>query len=219
MNFTKVCQLLNVQHIDAAKDVMADILQEYTMSYRHYHNMLHINDCQTELDLLDLDDVEKAIISFAIYEHDIVILPSSYISDVDYEMEKLSGYRCMHDCYRLGVETQIAEEIMSLINATALSSQNNVDFLTSTKKKIIADIDISIFGKDFDYVMDRMERGVRQEYFYVTDEVYKRERIKILNQLLANGFVYHTPYFRDKYNQKAIVNIKQLIVYLGGKIV
>jgi len=218
MDFTNVCMLLGAKRPDAITEVHSDILCEYSQCYRYYHNNQHIDECQAELDSLDLDDIEKAVISFALYEHDIVILPHelvilphAHLSGI--HCETLSGYRCSYDCNRLGIDLTVADKIISLIHATDLKNQEGSQFCTSTK--IIADIDISILGKDFDHVMSRMEEGIRLEYFYVPDDVYKIERIKVLKQLLKDGFVYHTPYFRSKYNQKAVENIKRLMSHLG----
>jgi len=215
-NFIETCRVLRATSTAAIVSlVFADIEHEYNMSYRHYHNKSHIEDCQAELKQIIADDAklldlyEIAIISFAIYYHDIVMLYQNYVCSCEW----LSTQRSEYDCLRLGIDSNVQRDARLLILATELSRQTTQLFLTSSKQKIIADIDISVFGKNMQDLLE-VEQQIRQEHFYVPNDLYIKERTKILQSFLDRPHVYHTPYFCEKYEKIAIDNLKELIISL-----
>ena len=51
-------------------------------------------------------------------------------------------------------------------------------------------------------------KNIRKEYEFVPDDIYNKERKKILNKYLKFQFIYKTRKFRDLYERQARTNIK-----------
>ena len=74
----------------------------------------------------------------------------------------------------------------------------------------MSDIDLSILGRTTD-VYDRYERAIGEEYKWVPNVTFRRERRKILRGFLERETIFHTDRFNDLYEEPARVNLKRAI--------
>ncbi len=81
-------------------------------------------------------------------------------------------------------------------------------------EEILCDIDLMILGAAKN-TFDAYENGIRKEYAWVPDEIYRRERVKVLNGFLARPRIYYRPKFFEKYEARARGNLRQLIARLA----
>ena len=72
--------------------------------------------------------------------------------------------------------------------------------------EILVDVDLSILGASRER-FDEYERQVREEYAWVPDFLYRRERGKILKDFLARPRIFSTALFRSRYEEQARSNI------------
>ncbi|MBN2442946.1 MAG: pantetheine-phosphate adenylyltransferase [Spirochaetales bacterium] len=179
------------------------IVQHYSEYHRSYHTMEHILNGLEELNninhLLSYPDELEC----AWWYHDIIYKPGSLIN-----------------------EEESASYTRGRLSATALS-KNKIhricDFIlktkhpaapTSTDDGYLIDIDLAILGKSYTCFL-AYEEKIRNEYYFVQDHEYVKERKKFLSLLLEQSTLYHTDYFRKKYEKQARENITQLITNLG----
>ena len=84
-------------------------------------------------------------------------------------------------------------------------------FLTSLEEKCMADIDLSILGKSEERY-DRYAKAIPEEFGLAGDYGFNKVRALFLeNKLLAKPMIFHTPYFIEKYEDKARENIAREI--------
>ena len=77
-------------------------------------------------------------------------------------------------------------------------------------EEIMADIDLASLGKPADE-FDKDGANIRAEYSWVTDEAYRAGRLGILEGFLKRRPIYHTAYFREKYEAQARENLERAI--------
>jgi predicted metal-dependent HD superfamily phosphohydrolase len=75
-------------------------------------------------------------------------------------------------------------------------------------QELILDLDLSILGAS-PARFDVYEAQIRQEFSWIPDAVYKRDRAKILTAFLSRWVIYHTTYFRDMLEVQARENLER----------
>jgi predicted metal-dependent HD superfamily phosphohydrolase len=75
------------------------------------------------------------------------------------------------------------------------------------------DIDLAILGQD-EEKFDEYERNIRQEYAFVPEDVFKRERAKVLRYFLNRPSIFLTEYLIQKYEKRARRNLTRSIAKL-----
>ena len=82
--------------------------------------------------------------------------------------------------------------------------------------KLTADIDLSILGRN-EAEFEQYEASIRQEYHWVSEAIYRKARVKILESFLNRPTLFWTDLFRARYEVPARDNLRRLIYRLGGK--
>ena len=84
-----------------------------------------------------------------------------------------------------------------------------------TDAEILVDVDLSILGAAPER-FDQYERQVREEYAWVPDFLFRRERKAILKEFLARPQIFSSTRFRDRYEPQARANIERSLERLGA---
>ena len=71
---------------------------------------------------------------------------------------------------------------------------------------LMCDIDLAILGAE-PWRFDQYDAAIRREYEWVPEDVYRRERARVLAGFLERPRIYHTPYFHDILEVQARVNL------------
>jgi len=172
-------------------DVIITKLMEDT---RFYHSVSHVVDLIKKVEELDVDEDLKGKLKDVSLFHDIIY----DVNSQDNEKESAEFYSKFMDISHLDVE--------EAIKATALHDSKN------ELEEIFMDLDLSTLGANtLDYKVYMV--GIRSEYAFVPWDVYKTERIKILNSFISRSKIYKTKHFSQLENQ-ARANIQFEIEYL-----
>lgn len=181
-----------------AGDVFHMLIDAYSESHRHYHNLQHVGEM-----LAALPSCSNALY-MAVWFHDAVYDPK--LKDNEEKSAELAEKKCIG----MGYCEEFAADVASLIMATKHVAEPSAE-----EAKKLCDADLAIFASPRVYDYDA---GIRKEYSYIPEEAYLQRRKRLLNGFLAKPCIYHTKEFRDKYEEKARENLKALIQELNNKL-
>ncbi|MFX1477540.1 MAG: hypothetical protein ACFFCI_05370 [Promethearchaeota archaeon] len=175
------------------------IEKSYNLSNRQYHNLDHINLMLYEVKRFKnrIDDYDSVL--FAIWFHDIIYDP------LKSDNEERSAKYATQVLDKINYEKNRIQKVQELILRTKDHTIQNSN--ESYDMKIFLDLDLLILGMErIQYI--KYAKSVRKEYNFVSEDIYNKERKKILNQYLNSHFIYKTKILRDLYEKQARSNIR-----------
>lgn len=183
---------------DRLSQVHEKLINRYSDTHRHYHNIDHIVECLNEF-----NEVENLLknpfeVWLAVWFHDVVYNPRAHDNEersVDYAEKAL----------REIVDEGTLENITRLIMATKHDRP-----ASDHDAKFIQDIDLAILG-GHKIKFDEYEEGIRMEYAWVPEDSFRKSRADILSGFIERSAIYQTNYFREKYEETARANLHRSI--------
>jgi predicted metal-dependent HD superfamily phosphohydrolase len=177
------------------------VIWKYCDPRRHYHNISHLIGCITMLGLVRHLADEPALLELALWIHDLESDPTS----TQNERRSLSTFFTHYNAYinLPYIDNDVRNKLIELVMTT--THNTSFDF-GSQDQKLICDIDLVTLGgmeSDFEIYCHK----VRKEYFMFSDDVYYINRLSLLTYFLTRGFIYRTPYFRERCEAQAIKNL------------
>ena len=139
------------------------------------------------------------LVYFSWVNHDSIYNPKSKDNE-----EKSAGF-----AYHLAIKMGLGGKFASSSNRLILITKH-IKKPKTTDEKIIADIDLSIFGQS-PSLFDKYEENIRKEYYFCPPEIYKPGRVKILKGFLDRNPLYQIPEIKEKYEATAKENLKRSI--------
>jgi predicted metal-dependent HD superfamily phosphohydrolase len=177
-----------------------ELVAAYTAPGRHYHNLMHIEDCLGALARVDnLSAAEREILSEAIWWHDVVYDPTR--TDNEELSARLAGQHIRPD---------LRQEVGRLIRLTKTHHVDPDDRLGA----ILISIDLSILGTE-PARYDAYAAAIRKEFAHVPDRDYRTGRCMVLNQFAARPVIFPDAVFAARYDQQARENLARELVSLG----
>ena len=185
--------------VEPRPHVYASLLEKYTSSSRHYHDLNHIENCLMELDRVKKSAKDPRLIELAIWFHDAVYDPERT------DNEERSAEYAVNTLGELGLPEEPLKKVRDMIRATSHREK-----ALGLDTRLLLDIDLSILGKPEKQYRHYME-NIRKEYAYIPLEEYARHRIRFLRGLLERRSIYHTRSFRERYEESARRNMRHEI--------
>ncbi len=188
------------------------LLKQYVQGDRHYHNLQHIVSGLDELKevehLLDC----KELVQFAWWYHDSIYYTGCLEKGMPAIVKDNEEKSAMLAC---GVAKEIGmnEEFLANLEKLILLTKHDKE-PEDINGKILVDVDLAILGQP-SKVFDVYEQAIRREYHWVPEEIFKRERAKVLQNFFDRKGIYHTEHFRNKYEAQARKNLEFSIFKLG----
>jgi predicted metal-dependent HD superfamily phosphohydrolase len=169
----------------------------YTQSDRHYHNLQHIYHVLTILDRFANRLQDPMSVILAAWFHDFVY--DSQSTDNEVQSAKIAK-ELLQD---IGLSHKTIDRIQQLILAT----QGHQTDIWDNDLCIFLDADLAIFGTNpAQYQI--YARSIRREYSWVSDELYRAGRIRVLESFLQRDRLYHTKLLFDDLESRARLNIE-----------
>lgn len=193
--FSQNC-ILFTQDQDSIDILWSEIENKYSEKGRYYHNLEHLENMFSELDIVKGKIENLAAISFSVFYHDVIYDAASKTN------EEQSAEFAQLGLKKLGIDQNSIEKISEQISATKVhqqSSDNDTNYLL--------DADLSILGKSLKSYMDYTKK-IRKEYSIYPDLLYKPGRKKVLKHFLELKNIFKTEDFREKYENQARENIQ-----------
>jgi len=177
------------------EDLWSEIKTQYSKTNRHYHNLTHLNNLESELLPLKDKITDWQILIFSIAYHDIVY--NTLKTDNEEKSARLANSRLS----KLDISKVQRNKCLSQIRATKghnISEDPDTNYLT--------DADLAILGSDSQEYL-KYVKSIRKEYKLYPDFVYNPGRKKVLEHFLQMPRIYKTDYFYNKYEERARKNI------------
>ncbi|MBI4154794.1 hypothetical protein HY498_01770 [Candidatus Woesearchaeota archaeon] len=181
------------------EEYYSKILLCYSDERRKYHTIEHIDSCLDEFRKVYHLAEHPNELEMAIWMHDAVLDIRSINN------EELSAGMAIAISNNMGMKKEFCDLVRRIILAT-----KHKHHPSDIESQLMADIDLAIFGKSKKEFND-YEDKIRQEYESVYKETFRIERIKILQIFIDRQYIYCTDFFRQKYENRAIRNLKRSI--------
>lgn len=194
-NFTSLCLQFNEDQI-LIENLWSEIEKKYSEKRRHYHNLNHLENMFSELELVKDKILNLNNISFSVFYHDVIYDATSKLN------EEKSAEFAESRLQQLGLNETDLAEISEQILATKSHQQSEKSDIN-----YLLDVDLSVLGKDPETYLDYTKK-IRKEYSIYPDFLYKPGRKKVLKHFLDLESIFKTEYFRTKYELQAKENIE-----------
>jgi predicted metal-dependent HD superfamily phosphohydrolase len=180
------------------------LINAYTKSDRHYHNLDHIYQVLTTIERFGDKVQNPTAVSLAAWFHDFVYDPQA--SDNEFQSAKLAQVLLTN----VGVPLAVIDRTQQLILAT----QGHQIDMSDRDKCIFLDADLAILGTDpAQYQV--YQRSIRREYSWVSDSAYQAGRSQVLTNFLRRDRLYATDLLFDQLESIARFNLEQEIASLA----
>jgi predicted metal-dependent HD superfamily phosphohydrolase len=175
------------------------LVAAYTAPGRHYHNLMHIEDCLDALARVEnLSPLEREILSEAIWWHDVV-----------YDATRLDNEELSAQLAEQHVRENLRQEVGRLIRLTKTHDVQPDDRLGA----ILISIDLSILGAE-PVRYDAYAAAIRQEFIHVLESDYRAGRAKVLSQFAARPVIFPDAAFAARYDRPARDNLARELASL-----
>ena len=175
------------------------IEKRYNSSNRHHHNLDHINLMLTEVKRFKNKINDYDSVCLAIWFHDIIYDPQR--EDNEERSAKCTKEFLVKVNYEKSRIHKVQEFIFRTKDHTIQKGTEDYDI------KVFLDLDLLILGmKREEFV--KYAKSIRKEYNFISDDIYNKERKKILNLYLNSQFIFKTKKFRNLFEKQARKNIK-----------
>jgi predicted metal-dependent HD superfamily phosphohydrolase len=185
---------------DDGEAIFQELVARYAESHRAYHTLEHIGECLLHLDSARYLLMSPVEVELAIWFHDAIYNPRRG------DNEDQSARLAEGQLQMAGVDNALATRTAELIRLTTHERDN-----LKGDEAILCDVDLAILGAEPER-FNRYNATIRQEYSWVSENVYRIERSRVLESILNRSHIYHTRFFSDRLEQKARKNLTQAII-------
>jgi predicted metal-dependent HD superfamily phosphohydrolase len=179
----------------APAGVYEDLIARYTEPHRHYHTARHLEECFAELANVRAEAERPAEVELALWFHDAIYEPKRH------DNEERSAEWARRVAVDAGLDASVADRVAALVMATRHNALPD-----GADARVLVDVDLAILGAAEER-FDEYERGVRQEYAWVPAIVFRRERRKLLERILARPRIFQTRHLSETREQRARDNL------------
>ncbi|MBQ0786776.1 MAG: hypothetical protein KBT69_04705 [Oceanihabitans sp.] len=183
------------------KDYWNEIIKQYSLKSRHYHNLFHLHNMLNQLENYADKITHLDSLKFAIWYHDIIYKSSKK------DNEEKSALFAKNRLKSLNINDEKLEIVQKLILST---KKHEIVLSGNNDNAYLLDLDLSILGTDWKTYQNYIQ-NIRKEYKIYPDFIYKPGRKKVLNHFLERETLYFTDTFKNKYEAQARLNIKKEI--------
>jgi predicted metal-dependent HD superfamily phosphohydrolase len=196
-----------------SQKVFLELVRAYSSVGRFYHTLEHIQLVLKVIEEIRRQSPPQALgiinfpaIQLAAWFHDVI-----YDSKAKDNEEKSAEYAAA-TLTRLGIPINTVECVQNLILNTKTHQAPPADI----DSQILLDADLAILGaSELEY--KTYAQGIRQEYAWVADELYRRKRIQVLQNFLQRKRIYFTPQLFVKLESRARLNLQAEIATLSSQ--
>ncbi|MBD9397279.1 N-methyl-D-aspartate receptor NMDAR2C subunit [Pseudomonas sp. PDM11] len=175
------------------------LMAAYAQPQRHYHGLQHLEECLAHFgQVRDLAEYPEEV-EIALWFHDAV-----------YDVRGTSNERQSADwAVRALLSCEASQPTQNRVEQLIMATRHDAAPVDGDERLLI-DIDLSILGAEPERFAEYY-RQIRAEYSWVPEPVYSMKRKAVLSSFLARPSIYSTPYFRERFEAQARVNLSAAI--------
>ena len=166
---------------------------------RAYHNLDHLDEMLHHLDRhrsAGSVPTDEGIFGMALVYHDLVYKPTR--SD--------NEQRSAQAAEELLLAGKITPDRIARCNALIMATKAHLPVPKDHDANLLIDLDLAVLARDPDGY-DRYAAAVRKEFWMVPGFVFRRGRVRALNQFLDREHIYQTDFGRAEYEEQARENL------------
>ena len=196
-----------------SQKVFLDLVRAYSTVGRFYHTLEHIQLVLKVIEEIRMQSPPQTLlvinfpaIQLAAWFHDVI-----YDSKSKDNEEKSAEYAAA-TLTRLGIPINTVECVKNMI----LNSKKHQAPSTDIDSQMLLDADLAILGaSESEY--KTYAQGIRQEYAWVADELYRMRRIQVLQIFLQRERIYLMHQLFVKLEARARLNLQTEIAALSSQ--
>lgn len=173
------------------------VLEAWDEPHRHYHTRHHLEDCLVALQPVRQRCRHPGEVALAVWFHDVVYDTHSATNEAD------SADLAEQALFEAGLTGPVVGRVRSLILATG-----HVGGPATTDEAVLCDIDVLVLGSDPERYR-QYQQGIRQEYGWVPETVFKEGRSKVLEAFLEQPKIYRSPDYQERFETPARRNLQR----------
>src|SRR5215475_16150066 len=184
----------------AIENLFNSIVEHYSAKDRAYHNLSHIQSLLSLSESLPDKIQNRDAFYFAIWFHDVIYdtkRSDNEEKSAEFAVEALAGI-------------DVPEQTVAITREMILATKHHHADDLSWDMKAFLDLDISILGAP-EEIYKEYSRAIRKEYSWVPAVLYRKGRMKVLNDFMDRESIYQTEEIRAKYETRARHNIAEEI--------
>lgn len=181
---------------ETAVSVWDDLRQRYSEDGRFYHNLDHLHHALQIAQDLQEEAENFTAVQLAIWFHDIIY--DAKAQDNEEKSAMFAG--------RVLFQWELNELLIAEVVRLILLTKSHVLMGDDHNGRVLLDADLAILGAP-DVSYDAYAHAVRQEYAFVSEDVYRQGRQLILQQFLNRPTLFSTEPMRLLLEAQARQNI------------
>jgi predicted metal-dependent HD superfamily phosphohydrolase len=187
-----------------------DLLTRWREPHRVYHGPRHLTETLDAADILMSTDRSQnpQVAALALWFHDAV---HDGVAGQDESDSAALARQMLARCSADDSAAPLASEVARLVLVTVDHRTEPEDGLGA----LVSDADLAILAAD-PVRYGEYTRQVRAEYAHVPDADFRAGRSAVLDQLLDNGNLYHTPHARRHWQDQAVANLRAELATLSS---
>lgn len=202
---TQLAALMGRQSAEIRERLFQALAEYYSGPGRFYHNLHHVAEVLRLLVTLGVGARRDEAVSFAAWFHDAVY-DTRRADNEERSAELAAGWLA-----QFGAPQETINRVRRLILATKKHEAGNL----SRGGLLFLDADLSILGAPEEIYL-QYRAAIRKEYAWVEEEVYRRERKRILENFVARERLYFTDELRGRLEAQARLNLRAELRALGS---
>jgi pantetheine-phosphate adenylyltransferase len=204
--FKKLLEYQLFKNIEAIKRFNGDssttncVIAAYSEVHRKYHGLNHLITCINEFNSCEKLLKEPNLVKFALMYHDFIYKTLSKTNEEESAIAAVTRRDTLGARW-LPNDTKTKNLILATKH-TEIQEDNDCKYL--------CDIDLAALGYSY-RIFEYNNFLIREEYPEISTEKFIAGRIQFLESMHNKEFIYHTDFFRNKYELKAKDNIKRYL--------
>ncbi|GAB2733773.1 HD domain-containing protein [Kitasatospora kifunensis] len=172
------------------------LLARWAEPHRRYHTTDHLLAVLDQVDALAEYADDPDAVRLAAWFHDAVYRPDRS------ENEERSAQLAIRALREAGLPATLIDQVVRLVRLTVSHFPHPGD----RDGEVLCDADLAVLGRSPE-AYAAYTAAVREEYAFIPEEVFRRERAVILHQLIALPVLYRTPAGHARFEQQARANL------------
>lgn len=187
----------------APKGWLAQVLDAWDEPHRHYHNRRHLEECLAAFQPVRSQCRHPGEVALALWFHDAVYNTHSNTNEAD------SADLAERAMFEAGLTGPVVGRVRHLILSSA-----HANTLATGDEAVMRDVDVLVLGADAERY-SQYQQGVREEFSWVPEPVFKEGRSRVLQSFLGKPRIYLLPEFYDRYELSARRNLQRELKVLN----